>query len=467
MAQHDAVLEENTWAQDRAHFMHPWTMFDSFREEGSLVIAEGHGVYVTDSDGKRYLDGVGGLWCTNIGLGREEMAEAIADQVRHLAYANPFVDMTNAPAAELAARLAKLAPADLNHIIFGSSGSAAVDTAYRLIQFYQNCRGKRDKKHIISREEAYHGTTFIGMCIGGKKSDRIPEFDFLTEEFHHISCPNYYRAPDGMTEADYLDFLVNELEDKILEIGPDKVAAFFAEPVMGAGGVIVPPVGYHQRTWEICKKYDVLYVADEVVTAFGRLGHWFASKDVFGVEPDIILCAKGLSSGYLPISATIFSDRIYDVIGESGKGRCFTHGFTYAGHPVCSVAALKSIEILERESILDHVREIGPYFEEQIATLADCPLVGDVRGTHFMLCIENVACKKTKSLFPDSVNIGKRISNACEERGLLVRPVGHLNVLSPPLILTRQHIDFIVEKLHEAEEAVAADLLREGLWDGK
>lgn len=457
----------DTWKKDRAHFVHPWASFDSFQDEGSLVITEGHGAYITDEKGKRYLDGVGGLWCTNIGLGREEMADAIARQVRDLAYANPFVDMTNAPAAELAARLAELAPGDINHVMFGNSGSTAVDTAFRLIQFYQNCRGKSEKKHIISRKEAYHGSTFIGMCIGGKASDRIPEFDFLTDTFHHISCPNYYRAPDGIGEPEYLDLLVKELEEKILDIGPDKVAAFFAEPIMGAGGVIVPPEGYHRRTWDICKKYDVLYVADEVVTAFGRLGHWFAAKDLFGVQPDIILCAKGISSGYLPISATLFSDKIHDVISETGKGRYFAHGFTYAGHPVCSVAALKNIEIIEREKILKHVQEIGPYFEEQIATLADSPLVGNVRGRHFMFCLENVSNKKTKDLFPEEVNIGKRISNACEERGLMVRPVGHLNVLSPPLILVPQQIDFIVEKLREAEEVVAADLIRDGIWDGK
>lgn len=467
MAQCDPVNTTDTWEKDKAHFVHPWTMFDSFKDEGSLVISEGHGAYVSDEQGNRYLDGVGGLWCTNIGLGREEMADAISAQVRHLAYANPFVDMTNQPAAELASQLAELAPGSLNHVMFGNSGSAAVDTAFRLIQFYQNCRGKHAKKHIISRKEAYHGSTFIGMCIGGKTSDRIPEFDFLTETFHHISCPNYYRAPKGMSEAEYLDSLVQELEDKILEIGPDKVAAFFAEPIMGAGGVVVPPKGYHQRTWAVCKKYDVLYVADEVVTAFGRLGHWFASKDVFGMQPDIILCAKGISSGYLPISAMIFSDEIYDVIAESGQGRYFAHGFTYAGHPVCAVAALKNIEIIKREQILEHVRDIGPYFEEQLATLANSPLVGDVRGSGFMYCLENVARKSTRELFPDDINIGKRISNACEERGLMVRPVGHLNVLSPPLILTHEQIDFIVEKLREAEDVVASELIREGMWDGE
>jgi adenosylmethionine-8-amino-7-oxononanoate aminotransferase len=457
---------DTVWQKDRAHFVHPWTLFDSFSAEGSLVITEGHGVFLKDANGKRYIDGVGGLWCTNVGLGRDEMADAIAAQVKRLAYSNPFVDMTNAPAAELADRLAALAPGDLNHVIYGTSGSTAVDTAYRLIQYYQNCRGLKDKKHIIARKEGYHGSTFIAMSIGAKTIDRIPEFDFLTQTFHHISCPNHYRAPHGVSEPQYCDLLVRELEEKILAVGPEKVAAFFAEPVMGAGGVVVPPVGYNRRTWEICRKYDVLYVADEIVTAFGRLGHWFASKDVFGVEPDIITCAKGLSSGYLPISATVFSDAIYEIISAPGHGRYFAHGFTYAGHPVCCAAALKNIEIIERDQLLERVREIGPYFQSRLRGLADCPLVGDVRGLQLMLCIENVASKRTKEEFPDAIGIGKRISNACEQRGLLVRPVGHLNVLSPALIVSREQIDTMADILREAEEAVASDLKKEGLWDG-
>ena len=222
-----------------------------------------------------------------------------------------------------AAKLAGLAPGDLNHVIFTCGGSTAVDSSYRLIQYYQNCRGKPEKKHIISRKNSYHGSTYLSMSIGGKAGDHPPEFDFISDTIHHISCPNYYRAPQGLTEAQYLSFLLDELEQRILQIGPDKVAAFYAEPVLGAGGVIVPPQGYHQGTFEVCRKYDVLYVSDEVVTAFGRLGHWFASKDVFGIAPDIIISAKGLTSGYQPLGACIYSDRIHQLISEPGHGRCF------------------------------------------------------------------------------------------------------------------------------------------------
>jgi len=258
--------------------------------------------------------------------------------------------------------------------------------------------------------------------------------------------------------------LVDELEAKILELGPENVAAFFAEPILGAGGVIVPPPGYHRRTHDVCRRYGVLYVSDEVVTAFGRLGHMFASEPMFDLSPDVIVSAKGLTSGYVPLSASIYSDQIYEVISKPEPGRdWFNHGFTYSGHPVCCAAALKNIEIIERDRICEHVREVGPYFEKQLARLESMPLVGDVRGSHFMLCVENVANKQTKELLPEEVDVGKRISNHCEKRGLIVRPVGHLNVISPPLTLTRDEIDELVEILKASIEATADDLVREGI----
>lgn len=448
--------------QDKAHFVHPWTIFDVFREEGALPIARAEGPFIYDTNGKRYLDAVGGLWCTNIGLGRREMADAIAEQVMDMTYANPFVDMTNIPATRLAAKLAELAPGDLNRVMFTSGGSTAVDSAFRLIHYYQNCRGKHEKKHIISRISSYHGSTYASMSIGGKKGDHPPEFDYITETIHHISCPNPYRPPAGMENLsgrELVDALVKEFEDKIAEIGgAEKVAAFFAEPIMGAGGVIVPPGNYIRQMWEVCQKHDILYVSDEVVTAFGRLGHWFASKDVFDIEPDIITCAKGLTSGYQPLGATIFSDRIYDVIGEKGHDRCFAHGFTYSGHPVACAAALKNLEIMEREDLLSHVSEIGPYFNEQLKTLLDLPIVGDVRGHQLMQCVEFVASKETKELFPEELDIGKVVSNHADERGLMVRPIINLNIMSPSLIITRENIDFIVATLRESIGAAMEEL---------
>ena len=439
-----ANYAKDIWQKDKDHFTHPWQVFDSFDQHGSMIMEHAGGAYLTDIEGNRYLDGIGGLWCTNIGQGREEMAEAVAEQIKKLAYASPFVDITTAPAAELASQLADFAPGDLDHVMFSCGGSTAIDSAYRLIQYYQNCRGKHDKKHIIARDGSYHGSTYISMSIGGKKADHPPEFDYKRDTIHHISNPNFYRAEGYDTEAQFLDFLVDELEQKILEHGADKVAAFFAEPVLGAGGVIVPPKGYHQRTHEVCQKYDVLYVSDEVVTAFGRLGHWFASEDVFGIVPDIITCAKGLSSGYLPIGATIYSDKIHRVISEAGKGRCFANGFTYSGHPVCCAAALKNIEIMQRENIFANAVEVGDYFGQQLRTLTDLPMVGEVRGHRLMQCVEFVANKETKEMFPEEMDIGKVVSDIADRKGFLVRPIVHLNVMSPPLIITKEEVDFAV-----------------------
>ncbi|WP_315983972.1 aminotransferase class III-fold pyridoxal phosphate-dependent enzyme [Aliamphritea spongicola] len=256
---------------------------------------------------------------------------------------------------------------------------------------------------------------------------------------------------------------VQELEDKILELGPDNVAAFFAEPILGAGGVIVPPEGYHQKTLAVCRKYGVLYVSDEVVTAFGRLGHMFASEDEFGIVPDIITCAKGLTSGYLPLGATIISEEMYEVISKpQADGAIFTHGFTYSGHPVSCAAGVKNIEIMERENLCGHVKDMGAYFEEQVKTLIDLPIVGDVRGRKFMMCIENVANKETKELINPDAKVGNRIADHCQKRGLIVRPLAHMNVLSPPLTLSKENVDFLVATLRESIEATMADLQNEG-----
>jgi adenosylmethionine-8-amino-7-oxononanoate aminotransferase len=452
---------KDVWEQDRRHHVHPYHNFASYDEHGSLIIDEGQGAYIKDIDGKKYFDAVGGMWCTNIGLGRQEMVDAIAEQAIKLAYANPFTDMSNEPAARLAAKLAELAPGDLNHVFFTSGGSTANDSAFRFIQMYQEARGKKQKKHILSRHDAYHGTTYLTASMSGKAADRMPGFTYITDIIHHLTSPNFYRAPEGMTEPAFLDYLIDEMEQKILELGADSIAAFFAEPILGSGGVIVPPEGYNRRTWELCQKYDIIYVADEVVTAFGRLGHWFVSKDMFDVQPDIICCAKGLTSAYLPLGAVILSDRMYEVLAND-EDRWFTGGFTYSGHPVCCAAALKNIEIMEREKLFDNVREVGAYFEEQLHTLLDLPIVGDIRGRLFMMCVVNVMNKETREFFPSEVNIGKRISNHAEEQGVIVRPAADLNIMSPSLTMTKKDVDYIIPRLRKAIELTVADLKEEG-----
>ncbi|WP_325895233.1 aminotransferase [Grimontia sp. NTOU-MAR1] len=453
---------QNIWQQDKDHYIHPWTDFSTFHETGSMVLADSDNAHVIDFEGRSYLDGIGGLWCVNIGYAREEMAEAIADQVRKIPYYSCFGHHTTIPAAKLAAKLAELAPGNLNHVFYGCGGSVANDTAVRLIHFYFNQLGKRSKKKIISRIDGYHGSTYMAMSITGVQADHIG-FDIHEELVHHISCPNPYRRPEGQTLEDFCDEKVKELEDKIIELGPDNVAAFFAEPIMGAGGVIVPPPGYHKRTLEICRKYDVKYVSDEVVTAFGRLGHMFASEKEFEIVPDVITCAKGLTSGYLPLGATILSDDIYEVISKpQAEGAIFTHGFTYSGHPVSCAAGLKNIEIMEREDLCGRVQDLGAYFEEQLKSLCDLPIVGDVRGRKYMMCIENVADKETKALLDGKARVGNRIADHCQRRGLIVRPLGHMNVLSPPLTLSKEHIDFLVATLRESIEATTEDLKNDG-----
>ena len=453
---------KQVWQQDKDHYVHPWTDFSTFKEQGSMILADSDNVHVVDGEGKRYLDGIGGLWCVNIGYAREEMAQAIADQIMNIPYYSSFGHHTTVPAAQLSAKLAELAPGNLNHIFYGCGGSVANDTAVRIIHFYFNQLGKRSKKKIISRIDGYHGSTYMAMSITGVKFDHIG-FDIEEELVHHISCPNPYRRPNDQSIEAFCDEKIQELEDKILELGPDNVAAFFAEPIMGAGGVIVPPKGYHKRSLDVCRKYGVLYVSDEVVTAFGRLGHMFASDDEFDIVPDMITCAKGLTSGYLPLGATIMSDDIYDVISVPQEdGALFTHGYTYSGHPVSCAAAIKNIEIMEREQLCEHVMDMGAYFEEQVKSLGDLPIVGDVRGRKFMMCIENVANKETKELINPDAAVGNRIADHCQARGLIVRPLAHMNVLSPPLTLTKENVDFLVSTLRESIEATTQDLKRDG-----
>lgn len=449
--------------KDRDYHIHPWNDHPNLERRGCLVVAEAEGAYVYDSSGKGYLDGIGGMWCVNVGYGRDEIARAMFEQARRLPYYNTWVDTTHPPAAELSAKLAEIAPAHLNHVAYSGSGSAANETAIRLIHNYFNRLGQPSKKQILTRWQSYHGSTYLTASLSGKPEDKLL-FDFAPGLIHHLSAPDVYRRPSGTSVEELCDQLVEELEQKILELGPENVAAFIAEPIMGSGGVLVPPAGYHRRTEEVCRRYGVLTVSDEVVTGFGRVGHMLASEPMFGLEPDVIVCAKGITSGYAPLAATLFSDGIVEVLGAPNDENPYvSHGFTWSGHPVCCAAALANIEIIEREGVLEHVREVGPYFGKQLATLRDLPIVGDVRGAGFMLCVENVADPATKRLFPEAVDVGRRIAHACQERGLIVRPSGHLNILSPPLILNRGQIDSLVSILRQSILATMDDLAREGL----
>ena len=454
------------WQMDKDHVVHPYTNFSSQAEEGSQVIVNAEGAYIQDTEGRKLLDGIGGLWCVNIGHGRKEMADAIHAQTMEMQYYNPFGHTTNVPAAKLASKLAELTPGDLNHVFFVLGGSEANDAAVRFVHYYNNVRGKPQKKKIISRIDAYHGATYLAANLTGIQGTKIG-FDNITGDLiHHVSAANMYRRPpgaEGLDEEGFCNFLVNEFENRILQLGEDNVAAFIAEPLMGAGGVLVAPGGYHQRMHAVCKKYDKLYIADEVVTGFGRLGEMFASEAVYGYKPDILCIAKGLTSAYMPLGATILSEEMHKVISESQDEGALAMGYTYTAHAGSCAAALKNIEILEREEICEHVKEVGPYLQEKARELLELPMVGDVRGSHFMLGIELVTDKKTKESFDISVGITNRVFKHGLERGVVMRPVGNTIVLSPPLILTREECDTLVSVIGESIQATVEDLHKEGL----
>ncbi len=310
------------------HFIHPWEDITSIGEEQRTVVVQGDGIYITDSDGNRLIDGPGGMWCVNVGHGREEIIEAVTNQMRSLSYFSPWSE-TSSTAATLAGRLATLSPGDLNNVFFTTGGSTAVDSALRFVFFYNNCLGRPEKKHIISRVGAYHGSTYLSASCAGKMSEKA-NMDMLEDRVHFLSNPKPGARPAGMTVEEFCTEKVAELENKLQQIGPDRVAAFIAEPVMGSGGVIIPPDGYFKKCLEVCRKYDVLFIADEVVTSFGRLGYYFASEDVFDVQPDLLTTAKGLTSGYLPMGALLISDRLIgEIKATSNEAKSFSNGFTY------------------------------------------------------------------------------------------------------------------------------------------
>ena len=457
MADNEAT---QAWEMDRRHFIHPYTDFTTFDREGSQVVVQSEGVRVRDETGRDYLDAIAGLWCVNLGHGRREIADAMADQAARMPYFNTFGHSTNVPAALLAGEIARVAPGDLDHVFYTTGGSTANDTAIRLVHYYFNRLGKPSKKKIISRNDGYHGSTYFGAALTGIHGVHYG-FDRIAQDIvHHVSAANLYRRPAGMDEVGFCDFLVQEFELRIQQLGADNVAAFIAEPVMGAGGVLVAPEGYHRRMHEVCRRNDILYIADEVVTGFGRLGDWFASEYRFGHVPDILVSAKGISSGYCPLGAAIFSRRIHEVISApQGPGGVLSHGFTYSGHPVSCAAALKTFEILEREDIFGNVRTVGPYLQQRLHELTRHEVVGDVRGDQLMGGIELSKDRETRRGFAAETGAAHRLFEAARRRGVIVRPIGNVVVVSPPLIFSKQDVDEMVDTLHASLEEISPELL--------
>lgn len=450
---------EDLQALDAAHHMHPFTAGGDLADKGARVITRADGVFLTDSEGNEILDGMAGLWCVNIGYGRDELAEAAARQMRELPYYNTFFQTTHVPAIALAAKLAELAPGDLNHVFFAGSGSEANDTNIRMVRHYWSVKGKPEKNIIISRKNAYHGSTMGGASLGGM----IPMHEqggLPIPDIHHIPQPDWWAEGGDMSPEEFGVARARELEQAILELGEDRVAAFIAEPVQGAGGVIVAPDSYWPEIQRICDKYEILLIADEVICGFGRTGNWFGSQTL-GIRPHIMSIAKGLSSGYAPIGGSVVCDEVAEVIAQGE----FNHGYTYSGHPVAAAVALENLRILEEEKVIEHVRDVAaPHLKAAWEGLTDHPLVGEAKIVGMMGSIALTPDKTTRSRFAAAAGtIGLICRERCFANNLVMRHVGDRMVISPPLVITPAEIDEMVARARKALDETLDAVTAQGL----
>ncbi len=454
----------NLAVRDVETLVHPYINLASFRENGPLVIERGKGVYVYDSDGKPYLEGMAGLWCTALGYGNEELVQTAAAQMRTLSFAHLFTGKSHDPAIELAEKLKEIAPVPISKVFFCNSGSEANDTQVKLVWYLNNARGRPQKKKIISRVKAYHGVTVAAASLTGLPGNHR-DFDVPLPGFLHAGCPHHYRfAQDGESEEEFASRLAAELDALIVREGPDTVAAFIAEPVMGAGGVIVPPRTYFQKIMLVCAKHDLFVISDEVICGFGRLGTMFGCEQL-GFKPQSISVAKALSSAYLPIAAVMIPELMYEaLLAESKKIGTFGHGFTYGGHPVSAAVALKAIEIYARERIIEKAAKRSPLFQARLKLLGQHPLVGEARGLGLIGGVELVADKASKRSFEPQHEVGARAVRFAEEEGLIVRAVaGDVLTLSPPLVINAVQIEELFNRLTRALDKTLDWVTRERL----
>ncbi|HPQ96218.1 MAG: aspartate aminotransferase family protein [Thiothrix sp.] len=430
-------------ALDAAHHVHPFTDTGALNSKGSRIITRAEGVYVYDSDGNRILDGMAGLWCVGIGYGREEVVEAVAAQMRELPYYNTFFQTSHPPALALAAELTRITPAHINHVFFTGSGSEANDTVVRMVRHYWALQGQPERQIIIARKNAYHGSTMAGASLGGMSALHA-QGGLPIPGIHHINQPYWYGEGGDTDPAAFGLARARELEQAIQTLGADKVAAFIGEPVQGAGGVVIPPGSYWPEIQRICDEYGILLVADEVITGFGRTGAWFGA-DYYGITPDLMPIAKGLSSGYLPIGGVLVGDRVFDALADGGE---FFHGFTYSGHPATCAAALKVLEILQREQLPARVKNhIGPYLQRRWRELGEHPLIGEARMVGLMGALELTPDKAGRA--PFKVPKGT-VGLLCRENSfsnhLIMRHVGDTMIIAPPLVITDAEVDELIEK---------------------
>jgi putrescine---pyruvate transaminase len=442
-------------ALDAAHFLHPFSDSGQIAGRGTRLITRAEGVYLHDGEGRRLLDGMSGLWCVAVGYGRRELAEVAARQMNELPYYNSFFQCTTPPAIDLAAKLAEVTPPQFQHVFFTGSGSESVDTIIRLVRRYWQLEGKPERNVIVSRWNGYHGSTIAGASLGGMK--------FMHEQgllpmpgVEHINQPYWFERGGDLSPAEFGRRTAAELEEKILAVGPDKVAAFIGEPVQGAGGVIIPPETYWPEIQRICDKYGILLVSDEVICGFGRTGEWFGCER-FGARPDLMSMAKALSSGYLPIGGVMVGDRVARTLIE--KGGEFAHGFTYSAHPVCCAVALANLEIIQRERLVENVRDnIGPYLQERWAGLAEHPLVGEARGVGLLGALELVRRKEPREWFDPRGKVGERCRDNAIANGLVMRATRDTMIIAPPLVITRTEIDELIEKAWRTLDQTAREL---------
>ena len=423
------------------HHLAPFSDFKQLKEVGPRIITHAKGVYLWDSEGHKILDGMAGLWCVAIGYGRDELADAASKQMRELPYYNLFFMTAHPPVLELSKAIAEIAPEGMNHVFFTGSGSEGNDTMLRMVRHYWAIKGQPNKKTIISRKNGYHGSTVAGASLGGM-TYMHEQGDLPIPGITHIPQPYWFGEGGDMSPEEFGIWAANQLEEKILEIGVDNVGAFIAEPIQGAGGVIVPPDTYWPRIKEILAKYDILFVADEVICGFGRTGEWFGS-DFYGLKPDMMTIAKGLTSGYIPMGGLIVRDEVVAVLNEGGD---FNHGFTYSGHPVAAAVALENIRILRDEKIIEKVQaETAPYLQKRLRELNDHPLVGEVRGVGMLGAIELVQDKATRKRY-EGRGVGMICRQFCFDNGLIMRAVGDTMIISPPLVISKDEIDELVTK---------------------
>ncbi len=451
-------------ALDAEHHLHPFTDTQALNAKGTRIIERAEGIYLWDSEGNKIIDGMAGLWCVNVGYGRSELAEAAKAQMNTLPYYNTFFQTTTSPATRLAKELSTLTPGDLNRFFFANSGSEAIDTVIRMVRRYWEVEGKPWRKVLISRHNAYHGSTIAGTSLGGM-AGMHKQGGPLLPGIAHIRQPYWYGEGADQNPQEFALACAQALEDKILEVGPDNVAAFVGEPIQGAGGAIVPPEGYWAEIQRICRKYDILLVADEVICGFGRTGNWFGSQTL-GITPDLMSMAKGLSSGYLPISAVAVGDRVANALIE--KGGEFVHGFTYSGHPVSAAVALENLRILRDEGIVKQVGEVtGPYFQQQLRErIGSHPLIGHVEGVGLIAGMALAQDKANHTLFASDLDVGTICRNHCFDNGLIMRACGNRMVLSPPLIITQEEIDQLIDKALHCLDLTVASLAEMGISIG-